>query len=758
MMRDQASGPRVLLKRLRELMAAALEPQQRLDQIVGEIAKNMVTEVCSFYVLRSDGVLELYATVGLNQQSVHAAQLRLGEGLVGTIAASAQGLNLSDAQSHPAFAYLPETGEEIYHSFLGVPILRAGRTLGVLVVQNRTMRTYREDEVDALETTGMVLAEMIASGDLVRLSRPGVQLDLKKPISLSGLGFNEGIGLGHAVLHEHRIVVKVLFAEDSDKEIKRLEDSMGNLRLSIDDMLSRREVAFEGEHREVLEAYRMFAHDRGWVRRLEEAIKNGLSAEAAVEKVQSDTRARMQHMTDPYLKDRMSDFDDLANRLLRQLMGQDVSTLAESMPKDAIILARSMGAAELLDYPREKIRGLVIEEGAITSHVVIVAKAMSIPVVGQVKGAISMAENGDSVIVDGVDGKVHLRPQADIESAYAEKVRFRAKRQEMYRELRDVPSISKDGVKVELLMNAGLMVDMPQLDESGASGIGLFRTELQFMVASTFPKVEVQEALYADVLNTAGKKPVTFRTLDIGGDKALPYFKDVPVEENPAMGWRAIRMSLDRPGLLRTQIRAMLKAAGGRELRVMLPMITEVSELVAAREIIDREIKHLSKFAHQLPRSFKLGAMLEVPSLLFQLDELYKHVDFVSVGSNDLFQFMMAVDRGSAHLSDRFDPMSVSFLRALASITEAADRAGKPATLCGELGGKPLTAMALIAVGFRSLSMSASGIGPVKAMLLGLDVGSLKAEMQTILAPGQKNPPSVRGFLRDYAQRMSIPL
>lgn len=757
-MRDQASGPRVLLKRLRELMADALEPQDRLDRIVSEIAKNMVTEVCSFYVLRSDGVLELYATVGLNQQSVHLAQLRLGEGLVGTIAASAQGLNLSDAQSHPAFAYLPETGEEIYHSFLGVPILRAGRTLGVLVVQNRTQRTYREDEVEALETTGMVLAEMIASGDLVRLSKAGVQLDLKKPITLQGLGFNEGIGLGHVVLHEHRIVVKNLFAEDSDQEVKRLQASIGSLRLSIDDMLSRREVAFDGEHRAVLEAYRMFAHDRGWVRRLEEAIGNGLSAEAAVEKVQSDTRARMQHMTDPYLKDRMSDFDDLANRLLRQLMGQDVSTLAESMPRDAIILARSMGAAELLDYPREKIRGLVIEEGAITSHVVIVAKAMSIPVVGQVKGAISMAENGDAVIVDGVDGQVHLRPPTDIESAYAEKVRFRAKRQEMYRELRDVPSVSKDGVKVELLMNAGLMVDLPQLDESGASGIGLFRTELQFMVASTFPKVEVQEALYADVLNAAGKKPVTFRTLDIGGDKALPYFKDVPFEENPAMGWRAIRMSLDRPGLLRTQIRAMLKAAGGRELRVMLPMVTEVSELVAAREIIDREIKHLAKFAHQLPRSFKMGAMLEVPALLFQLDELFKYVDFVSVGSNDLFQFMMAVDRGSAHLSDRFDPMSAAFLRALSAIADAADRAGKPVTLCGELGGKPLTAMALIAVGFRSLSMSASGIGPVKAMLLGLDVASLRAEMQTLLAQSNTKPASIRTFLKAYAQRMSIPL
>jgi phosphotransferase system, enzyme I, PtsP len=757
-MRDQASGPRVLLKRLRELMAEALEPQDRLDRIVSEIAKNMVTEVCSFYVLRSDGVLELYATVGLNPQSVHLAQLRLGQGLVGTIAASAQGLNLSDAQSHPAFAYLPETGEEIYLSFLGVPILRAGRTLGVLVVQNRTMRTYREDEVEALETTGMVLAEMIASGDLVRLSRPGVLIDLKKPVSLPGLNFNEGIGLGHVVLHEHRIVVKNLFAEDSETEKKRLENSIGSLRLSIDDMLSRREVSGEGEHRAVLEAYRMFAHDRGWVRRLEEAINNGLTAEAAVEKVQSDTRARMQHMTDPYLRERLNDFDDLANRLLRQLMGQDVSTLAETLPKDAIILARSMGAAELLDYPREKIRGLVIEEGAITSHVVIVAKAMSIPVVGQVKGVVALAENGDAVIIDGVDGKVHLRPQADVEVAYSEKVRFRAKRQEMYRELRDIPSVSKDGVKIDLLMNAGLMVDLPQLDESGAGGIGLFRTELQFMVASAFPRAEAQEELYRDVLDAAGKKPVTFRTLDIGGDKALPYFRDVPVEENPAMGWRAIRMSLDRPGLLRTQVRALLKAAGGRELRVMLPMITEVTEVIAARDIIDREVRHLSKFAHQLPRTFKLGAMLEVPALLFQLDELYKVVDFVSVGSNDLFQFMMAVDRGAAHLSDRFDPMSVSFLRALRSIAEAADRTGKPVTLCGELGGKPLTAMALMAVGFKSLSMSAAAIGPVKAMLLGLDIASLRAEMDAILQAGAPRLDSVRSFLRAHAERNNIPL
>ncbi|CAM5391050.1 Phosphoenolpyruvate-dependent phosphotransferase system [Mycolicibacterium aubagnense] len=756
-MRETAIGPRVLLKRLRELMQEPLEPQDRLDRIVRDIASNMVAEVCSLYVLRADSVLELYATEGLNKNAVHLAQLRLGQGLVGTIAASARPLNLSNAQEHPAFAYLPETGEEIYHAFLGVPVLRAGRTLGVLVVQNRTKRVYREDEVEALETTAMVIAEMVATGDLARLSRPGMELDLSRPVSFTGVSFNEGVGLGHVVLHEPRIVVTNLFNEDSEEEVRRLEESLGSLRLSIDDMLERRDVAFEGEHREVLEAYRMFANDRGWVRRLEEAIRNGLTAEAAVEKVQSDMRARMIHMTDPYLRERMSDFDDLANRLLRQLMGRGPEDVAASLPKDAIIVARSMGAAELLDYPRDKMRGLVLEEGAATSHVVIVARAMGIPVAGQVKGAVSMSENGDAIIVDGDEGAIHLRPQQDLEAAYAEKVRFRARRQELYRELRKKPSVTRDGVQVDLLMNAGLAVDLPQLTELGAAGIGLFRTELQFMVAATFPRAEAQEKLYRDVLEAARGKPVTFRTIDIGGDKVLPYFKNATQEENPALGWRAIRLTLDRPGLLRTQIRALLKAAGGRELKLMLPMVTELGEIAQTREIIEREVRHLSRFAHHLPTSLKLGAMLEVPSLLFQLDELMKAVDFVSVGSNDLFQFVMAVDRGNTQLADRFDPVSIPFLRVLKQIADAGHRNNTPVTLCGELAGKPISAMALIGLGFRSISMSPAAIGPVKAMLTDLPL----EELQAFFADNLNQPATgmpIRALLQAFADDRGIPL
>lgn len=756
-MRELTAGPRTLLKRLRALMAEALEPQERLDRIVREIAQNMVAEVCSFYVLRSDEVLELYATEGLNPQAVHLAQLRLGQGLVGTIAATARPLNLTDAQSHPAFTYLPETGEEIYNSFLGVPVLRAGRTMGVLVVQNRTKRAYREDELEALETTAMVLAEMVAAGNLTRLARPGVELTNGRSVSFNGLAYNDGVGLGHVVLHEPRIVVTNLFNEDIAHETARLDEAMGSLRLSIDDMLSRRDVAMEGEHRDVLEAYRMFAHDRGWMRRLEEAIRNGLTAEAAVEKVQSDTRARMMHLSDPYMRERLSDFDDLANRLMRQLMGYDPKTTAEMMAKDSIIVARSMGAAELLDYPRERVRGLVLEDGATTSHVVIVARAMGIPVVGQAKGVVALAENGDAIIIDGEDGRVHLRPQNDVETAYAEKVRFRAKRQALYRKLRDVPSVTKDGQPVALLMNGGLIVDLPQLAESGAAGVGLFRTELQFMVASTFPRSGQQEKLYHAVLEAAGDKPVTFRTLDIGGDKVLPYFRANAHEENPAMGWRAIRLALDRPGLMRTQLRALLKAAGGRELRIMLPMVTEVAEIRATREIIEREVNYLTRFDHALPSSLKVGAMIEVPSLLWQLDELMTEVDFASVGSNDLFQFIMAVDRGNAQIADRFDQLSPAFLRVLQQIAEAGRRHGKPVTLCGEMAGKPLTAMMLIGLGFRSISMSAAAIGPVKNMLLSLDAAALHKMLGDLVHRPDAGG-SIRESLIRFANEQQIPL
>ena len=755
-MRGPPAGPRVLLRRLREIMAEPISAQDRLDKIVTQIAANMVAEVCSVYVLRSDGVLELYATEGLKREAVHHAGLRVGQGLVGTIAAEARPLNLPNAQSHPAFRYLPETGEEIYSSFLGVPILRAGRTLGVLVVQNKAHRTYYDEEVEALQTTAMVLAEMIAVGELEGLARPGTSLDLKRTIMISGVGLCEGVGLGHVVLHEPRVVVTALIGEDAEQESVRLDAAIASLRLFVDDMLSRDDIAEVGEHRDVLEAYRMFAHDRGWVRRMHEAIRNGLTAEAAVEKVQSDTRARLQRQIDPFLRDRLHDFDDLANRLLRVLMNKPHGPTGEDLPRDAIIVARNMGAAELLDYDRERVRGLVLEEGGPTSHVTIVARALGIATVGRANNVAALVENGDAIIVDGIAGAVHLRPSADVEAAYAEKVRFRARRQEQYRLLRDKPAVTRDGTRIALMMNAGLLVDLPHLTESGAEGIGLFRTELQFMIAARMPKLSEQKALYSSVMEAAGPKPVTFRTLDIGGDKVLPYLRTAQ-EENPAMGWRAIRLGLDRPGLLRRQIRALLQAAGGRELKVMLPMITDLWEIREARELIDRELAHMRRHGYEEPARLSVGAMVEVPSLLWQLDGLVKLADFISVGSNDLLQFMTASDRGNMMVAGRFDPLSRPFLRALRAIVRAADAARVPVTLCGEMAGSPIAAMALIGLGFRSLSISAAAIGPVKAMTMAVDAAGLAGRMEALLDDGNAAD-GLRAALADFAETEGVPL
>jgi phosphotransferase system enzyme I (PtsP) len=759
-MRMGLAASRVLLRRLREVLAEPIAAQDRLDKIVELIAANMVAEVCSAYVLRADDVLELYATVGLNPEAVHNTVMRVGEGLVGLIAEEARFLNLSNAQSHPAFAYKPETGEETFNSFLGVPILRAGRTLGVLVVQNRAHRTYQEEEVEALQTIAMILAEMIAAGGLEPLSKAGAALDSRRPIRLVGVPIGDGVGLGHVVLHEPRVVVSNLIAEDTGRELQRLDTAIEKLRFSIDDLVSRSagDGDGRGEHMEVLEAYRMFAYDRGWVRKMEEAIHNGLTAEAAVEKVQSDTRARMLRQTDPYLRERLHDFDALANRLLRELMGKPHGVVAAALPKDAVIVARNMGAAELFDYNRDCLRGLVLEEGAPTSHVAIVARALGIPVVGQVDTVVSLVEPGDNIIIDGEVGHVYLRPASDVELAYAEKVRFRARRQAQYRRLRSRPTVTKDGQHVRMQLNAGLLVDLPYLEETATAGIGLFRTELQFMVASAFPRMDEQEAYYRKVLDTAGERPVTFRTLDIGGDKVLPYVRPTDEEENPAMGWRAIRLGLDRPGLLRTQVRSLLKAGAGRELRIMFPMITEVAEFERAQSFVEREKAFLRRHGYTLPETVKLGVMLEVPSLLYQLDELFGIVQFVSIGTNDLHQFLMASDRGNTRLAGRYDTLSRPFLRVMKLIIDKANEHHVPVTVCGEVAGKPLDAMALLALGYRSLSMSAASVGPVKAMLVDLDVGRLRARLLNRLEPGLSGADNIRAFLKAYAEEQKVPV
>ena len=755
-MRGALGGPRVLLRRLREVMAEPVSAQDRLDKVVVLIAANMVAEVCSVYVLRVDGTLELYATEGLKREAVHQTVLNADEGLVGLVASEANPMNLSDAQAHPAFSYRPETGEEIYHSFLGVPILRAGNTLGVLVVQNRARRTYTEEEEEALQTTAMVLAEMIASGELSSLARPGAEPAARHAMHLTGSSLSDGIALGHVVLHEPRVVITNVIADDVPHELKRLDAAIATLREDLDRLVEHRDVADGGEHRDVLEAYRMFSYDQGWLHKIREAVMTGLTAEASVERVQSDTRARMLRASDHYLRDRLHDLDDLANRLMRVLMGQDHAPTKEQLPEKAIVVARSMGPAALLDYDRKRLRGLVLEEAGPTSHVSIVARALGIPTVGEIENATGLVEPGDAIIVDGSTGHIHMRPPQDIQASYGERVKLRARRQAQYRALRERPCITKDGQKIALMINAGLMIDLPHIEDTGAAGIGLFRTELQFMVADTLPRTGEQLALYRAVLDAAGKKPVTFRTLDIGGDKVLPYLRNIE-EENPALGWRAIRLGLDRPGLLRSQVRALLRAAGGRDLRLMFPMIAEVAEFDKAKALVEVELTHLRRHGHELPERVEIGTMVEVPSLLFQLDELLERVDFLSVGSNDLMQFLYAADRGNPRVSDRFDTLSAPVLRALKDIADKAKKHGKPVALCGELASQPIGALALAILGYRTLSLSPSAIGPVKALLLELDI----SKGETALLPCLEQPigsVSIRDRLESFAAAEGLQL
>ncbi|HKN08314.1 MAG TPA: phosphoenolpyruvate--protein phosphotransferase [Pseudomonadota bacterium] len=755
-MRGALGGPRVLLRRLREVMAEQVSAQERLDKIVVLIAANMVAEVCSVYVLRVDSTLELYATEGLNKSAVHQTVLRSDEGLVGLVASEANPINLSDAQNHPAFSYRAETGEEIYHSFLGVPVLRAGNTLGVLVVQNRARRTYTEEEEEALQTTAMVLAEMIASGELSAIAQPGAEPAARRPLHLIGVALNDGIALGHVVLHEPRVVITNFIADDVPKELKRLEAAVETMRSDLDVLLERGEVAEGGEHRDVLEAYRMFAYDRGWVHRLEEAVVTGLTAEAAVERVQSDTRARMLRATDPYLRERLHDLDELANRLMHQLLGQDYAPARDRLPENAVLVARSMGPAALLDYDRKRLRGLVLEEGGPNSHVAIVARAIGIAAVGRIDNATGLVDPGDAIIVDGATADVHVRPSPDMERAYVERVRLRARRQSQYLTLRDKPCMTKDGEKFALMINAGLAVDLPHIQETGACGIGLFRTELQFMVSASLPRSAEQFSLYRAVLDAAGDKPVTFRTLDIGGDKVLPFMRNFE-EENPALGWRAIRLGLDRPGLLRSQIRALLRAGGGRDLSLMFPMIATVEEFDEARSLVERELTHLRRHSHKLPERVEVGTMVEVPSLLYQLDDLLDRVDFLSIGTNDLVQFFYAADRGNARVADRFDAISAPVLRALKIIAERGGAHGKRVTVCGELASQPLGALALVAIGYRALSLVPSAVGPIKALLLALDAGKAAA----FLVPLIERPVGsvqIRERLKKFAVEQELPI
>jgi phosphotransferase system enzyme I (PtsP) len=751
-----ASSAREILTRLHDVMASRANAQAKLNQVVNIIGETTSSEVCSLYLLR-DGALELFATRGLSQEAVHVTKLALGEGLVGSIAERIEILNLDEAAAHPDFAYKPETGEERFHSFAGVPIIRRERAVGVLCVQHTDPRRYDDVEIEALQTVAMVISELIANAGLVdgpasAESRPA----LTNALRLTGQKLVDGMARGVAVFHQPRINIEHTVAEDTEAERRRVYSAFAKMREQIDTMAAQAEFGVGGEHDEVLQTYKMFAYDEGWSRRINEAIDSGLTAEAAIERVQQRTRMRMRQIDDPLLADRMHDLEDLANRLLRIVSGQLGTAAQMGLRHDAILIARNLGPAELLEYDRRRLKGVILEEGSLTAHVTIVARAMGVPVLGRVKDIRRLIAEGDLLLLDANQSAVFVRPSGSMEEAFEAKLALSQKRRASYAALRALPPVTKDGQRVTVMVNAGLRDDAAALDLTGADGIGLFRTEFQFLVSATLPQRERQQRLYRDILDAARDRPVVFRTVDIGGDKALPYMRvDELREENPAMGWRALRVALERDGLMKAQARALLEASAGRTLNVMFPMISEPWEYEQARAIFEKQRKWVASRNRALPTQIRYGAMLEVPALAEWLDVLLPQIDFLSIGTNDLTQFLFAADRAHPKLAERYDWLSPAILRFLRRVAEPARAHNVPVTVCGEMGGRTLEAMALLGLGIDRLSITPIAVGPIKAMVRSLDLSVLRPAMAEWLA---KPPADMRLTLTEWAEAHAVEL
>jgi len=749
---EVATNSRHLLAGLRDIMAGSGNAKEKLGKIVQVIASEMVAEVCSCYVRRAGDILELFATIGLHQSAIHQTKLRLGEGVVGDVAAHARPLALSDARHHPSFSYRPETGEDPFDSMLAAPVLRDGKVRGVLVIQNRDRRVYTDVEVEILQTTAMVIAELLANGELVNATEIIVgSQDALMPVRRAAVILNGGLSIGIAVRHDPQITLLKMVADDPIIEEERLQTALTAMIGQIDDLLHHHagRTAHHREALDVLESYRMFASDHGWMRRIVEAIRTGLTAEAAVQRVQNDMRARLSQVTDPVFREKLSDLDDLAHRLLRQLAGNQGHAI---LPDNAILLARSLGPAELLDYDTTRLAGVIVEEATPSSHVAIVAKALGIPALGQCPGLIEQVEPLDTLIVDGDHGQVLVRPMEEVQEQFRHSIRLRDLRQRVFRENAALPAITLDNVSIRVMMNAGLLIDLPHLHSSGADGIGLYRTEVTFMIRDNYPDVAAQEQLYTQIFNRVEGKPVVFRTLDVGGDKMLPYFT-AGNEENPALGWRAVRIGLDRPAMLCRQLRALIRAGSGQVLRVMFPFVATAAEWRAANQLLNRELARQQ--ARQLPMPIRVerGVMLEIPSLLEELPDLMDDLDFISIGSNDLLQYFYAADRTNPRLTGRYDTLSPSFLRLLQRILKMAADYYKPVSLCGEMASRPLEALALLGLGFRTLSVSPSSLDIVKTMIRSVDSARLYDFIADRLARSCQN---IRGELYAYARDHAI--
>lgn len=732
-MQENAAGQAMkIIRNIQQDLSENDKPAARLENMLRFLTEGLNADAAICYTSVDDNSLEIFGVFGIKSESVPRT-VRLGEGFAGEIAASKRSLSCSE---NVGFGF---------SAALGTPLLRWNKIAGLVVVFSREERVFTPEESETLETLGLFLSEMFSSEEMVNYKKNLIRsrgVDFKD--HLKGVVLNKGYGVGYAVVHRRRQALNRIFAEDKVAELNRLNDAKDRMNKSLDEKFNATRLGL-GEHVDILEAYRMFAKDKGWYKKISDNIEKGLTAEAAVERAYEDMWNRLSGSTDVYLKERLHDLRDVADRLQLFLSGEK-SDVASALG-DVIIVAQTMGPADLMDYDYKKIRGLIIEDGTPTMHVAIVARALNIPVIAKIHGIYKDVKDNEILALDGENGFVYTNPSEEIVQKFKSKQKNMAVLLEQLKKLRRYANKTLDGVKINLSLNIGLDFDLNYLDSTKCDGIGLYRTEIPFMSSAQMPDVASQTECYKTLLDRAGNKKVIFRSLDVGSDKLLPYWSDMK-EDNPAIGWRSIRITLDRRAILRQQMKAFLNAAAGRELNVMFPMIASLEEFLEARETLLLEYDKHKRRGEKLPSKLNIGLMIEVPSIIFQLDDVLKYADFISVGTNDLAQFIFACDRGNPRITDRYDVLSAPFLRVMREIVKKADKAGVPCSVCGEMGGSPLEAMALIGLGYRRLSMAGSAYANVKNMIRTLRVDDITDYVQTLLRSPQR---TLRPQLSAYA-------
>ncbi|OOZ38556.1 phosphoenolpyruvate--protein phosphotransferase [Solemya pervernicosa gill symbiont] len=723
-----------VLRRIIQEVNAAVDLSDALEIIVSRVKGAMEVDVCSVYLTDLDhNQYVLMATDGLNAASVGQVRIDFSNGLVGMVAEREEPLNIQSAKNHPRYQYFPETGEEQYSTFLGVPVIHHREVMGVVVVQRHAVERFDEDEVAFLVTIGAQLSGAIAhaqaSGGIDGLRKRRRLSDERPILGVSGA---PGVAIGTAVVrypHADLSAVPDRRADDPEAEELAFRAAVTAVRVDIETIVERMRPVLPAEDSALFDAFIMMLDGDSLVEKSVERIRDGNWAPGALRNTVDEHVNIFEEMDDPYLRERAQDVRDLGRRILQYLQEGDTTRI--DYPADTVLVGEEITASMLAEVPTERLTGIVSVSGSRTSHVAILARALGVPVVMGADDLPVTRVDGAEIIADGYSGRIYVNPGPMVVQEFERLVREEDELSDGLKALRDLPAESPDGVRIPLYANTGLLSDIGPSLNSGAEGVGLYRTEFPFMIRERFPSEQEQYEIYREVLESFAPRPVTLRTLDVGGDKALPYF---PIEEdNPFLGWRGIRITLDHPEIFLVQLRAMLRASAGLDnLNLLLPMISSVDELDDSIDLIDRAYNELIEEGVAVKRP-KIGAMVEVPSAVYQADVLAKRVDFLSVGTNDLTQYLLAVDRNNARVADLYDSLHPAVLRAMMQIVEGARRFGKPVSVCGEMAGDPASALLLLGMGVDSLSMSTGSLARVKWVIRTIDAEKARSLLQEAL-------------------------